>query len=65
MLIKLNMLTVGTKYILCCESYPFLPKSFLFSCIKLIYTFYLQLQNGIEAAEEHEYLKTYVATKKN
>lgn len=37
MLIKLNMLTGGTKYILCCESYPFLPKSFLFSFIKLIY----------------------------
>ena len=52
------MLRVGTKYILCRESYPFLPKSFLFSFIKLIYTFYLQLQNGIEAAKEHEYLKT-------
>ena len=37
MLIKLNVLTLhrGKKYILCCESYPFLHKSFFFSIQKI------------------------------
>ena len=56
MLIKLNVLTLhrGKKYILCCESYPFLYKSFFFSFIK----FYLQWQMRIKAAEVHKYLET-------